>query len=169
MFLALAEIGRRLSRYPFLVALPCWVEAVIRATSTAAKRQPLRQRGQAGMMERIERAQGRMGVQIPSNPSRHAGCSERHNKKIAELNKNPVLIFRSFETHFTKSCRAFVYLQSILPAHCGCPHPQEISTPVFTVSQWGLQYLLSFAAKQLQPGCAHWFLSLSAIDAPPNS
>ena len=53
--------------------------------------------------------------------------------------------------------------QSILPAHCGWPHSQEISTPDLTVSQWGLQYLLSSVAKQLQPGCAQRFLSLSSI------
>jgi hypothetical protein len=56
--------------------------------------------------------------------------------------------------------------QSILPVHCGCPHSQEISAPVLTVSQWGLQYLLSLAAKQLQPVCPHRFLFLSSISNP---
>jgi hypothetical protein len=56
--------------------------------------------------------------------------------------------------------------QSIFPVHCGCPHSHEISDPVLTVSQWGLQYLLSLAAKQLQPVCPHRFLFLSSISNP---
>jgi hypothetical protein len=48
----------------------------------------------------------------------------------------------------------------------GCPHSHEISAPVLTVSQWGLQYLLSLAAKHLQPGCPQRFLLLSFISNP---
>src|SRR3984957_2599630 len=54
--------------------------------------------------------------------------------------------------------------QSILPAHCACPHSQASSEPVFSVSQCGLQYRLSFPTKQLQPACAHRFFLLSSIE-----
>ncbi len=53
--------------------------------------------------------------------------------------------------------------QSILPAHCACPHSQASSGPVFSVSQCGLQYRLSFPTKQLQQVCAHRFFLLSSI------
>src|SRR5205823_692632 len=42
------------------------------------------------------------------------------------------------------------------------------SVPVLTVSQCGLQYLLSVAAKQLQPVWAQRFLFFSSINRPPS-
>jgi hypothetical protein len=68
--------------------------------------------------------------------------------------------------HETSPEKPLLGSQSILPAHSGCPHSQEISAPVLTVSQWGLQYLLSLAAEQPQPGCLQRFLLLSSINNP---
>jgi hypothetical protein len=56
--------------------------------------------------------------------------------------------------HLPWGSRLVHTLQSMFPAHCGCPHSQATSEPVFSVSQCGLQYLLSFPTLQLQPAWA---------------
>ena len=54
--------------------------------------------------------------------------------------------------------------QSILPAHCACPHSQASSDPVFSVSQCGLQYRLTFQTKLTAAGVRTYrFFFLSSI------
>ena len=47
-------------------------------------------------------------------------------------------------------CSLLISYFEMFPAQPACPHPQETSELPFAVSQWGLQYLLSLAAMQVQ-------------------
>ena len=49
-------------------------------------------------------------------------------------------------------------------AHSACPHSQAMDRWLTaTISQYSLQYLLSFAAVHSQPGCAHFSGFFSAM------
>ena len=58
-----------------------------------------------------------------------------------------------------------LYAAAMLPLQPECSQPQAMSVVPFAASQYGLQYLLSVAAGQLQSSCAHLFCLASVMEA----